>query len=152
MNRRLEGEEPALGGRLASRHAPPAIHSPSHPWHLVKEGKGVWQECHPEDIQRPADVAQWGLGTVSGCGILPYILRLSRWTPQAVTQGLAENSARTLTRLQPEPWRGREELRGTAQSSCRHTARPLQSKRRSREGQPRGPAAAIDCWPHQDED
>lgn len=28
------------------------------PWHLVKVGKGLWREGHPEAIQRPTSIAR----------------------------------------------------------------------------------------------
>lgn len=72
------------------------------------------------------------------------LLRPSLW-------GLTVNSVRTLTRLRPEPWHGGEEPRRAAEPSCRHTARPLQSKEGAEKVSQGAQLRREALCPHQDE-
>lgn len=58
------------------------------PWHLLKMGRGIWQEGHPEALWRPAALPKEGVASVDGCGIVPSTPGPPRWTPQALTPGV----------------------------------------------------------------
>lgn len=128
------GEEPVLGGR---QPGPPALQCPLAPGKSRQRGLA----------ERPPSTAQWGWGqplALEYChthwGFPSRFLGPSLW-------GLAENSARTRSRLGPEPW-----TRRAAGPSSRHAARSVQSKRRSWEGQPRAQLRQEALCPYQGED
>lgn len=100
MKRRLEGEETSAGkGQFF-----PVLFSA--PWLPEKVGKGVWPEGYPEDTWRPTGLARWGAGQSVAVACFPTPRGFPAGLLRPSLRGLARNSARTLTRLWPEPWSG----------------------------------------------
>lgn len=125
----------------------------SVPWHQVKvsEGSGrkATQKMFRAQLALPSGGWAWGQSSaIEYCpthwGFPTGLLRPSLWD-------LTVNSARTLTRLGPEPWRGGEEPRRAAGPSCRHTARPLQSKEGAEKVSQGAQLQQEALCPHQDE-
>lgn len=113
MKRRLEGKEPAWeGGRLAFERGPLAIRCPFQcslaPGESRQGGLAGRPPRSYSETSRHCPIRGWGQ-SMEYCpthwGFPTGLLRPS-------LQGLAGNSARTLTRLWPEPWSGGEEPAG----------------------------------------
>lgn len=115
-------------GRLSSKHGPPAFQYPLAPGKTARgSGRKATQKVFKAQPALPTGVRGQSLA-VEYCpthwGFPLRLLRLS-------LGGWTENSARALSRLGPEPRSGGEEPRRAAGPSRRHTARPLQPKRKS---------------------
>lgn len=104
-----QGTQMAAESTLASSalgQGPEAVTLSVAPWLPEKVGKGVWPEGDPEDTWRPTGLAQWGAGQSVAVACFPTSWGFPAGLLRPSLRGLARNSARTLTRLWPEPWSG----------------------------------------------